>query len=101
MTTPKPTTARAPGPRHAGRLVQSPAAFGRALRDARQLEKLTQQQLAELSGVAQSTISNVERGVMRRVSLDTLLRLLAALRLELVVQPRWVEDEAPPNENAT
>lgn len=74
------------------RLAQTPAALGRALRDARTTQGLTQQQLAEAAGAAQSTISNVERGVTKRVSLDTILRILAALRLELLVQNR----EQPP-----
>jgi transcriptional regulator with XRE-family HTH domain len=67
--------------------------LGRALRDARREHGLTQRQLATLSGVAQPTISNIERGVSS-VSLDTLLRILAALRLELVLQPRASDDLA-------
>ena len=74
------------------KLVQTPAALGRALRDARQAEGLTQHQLAEISGAAQSTISNVERGVTLRVSLETVLRILASLRLELVLQRRELHD---------
>ena len=74
-------------------LVQSPLALGRALRDARRRRRLTQQQLAELAGVTQATVSNVERGVSR-VSLTTLLRILAALKLELIVQSRESESLA-------
>ena len=74
-------------------LVQSPLALGRALRDARRRKRLTQQQLADLAGVTQATVSNVERGVSR-VSLTTLLRILAALKLELLVQSRESESLA-------
>ena len=74
-------------------LVQSPLALGRALRDARRRKRLTQQQLADLAGVTQATVSNVERGVSR-VSLTTLLRILAALKLELTVQSRESESLA-------
>ena len=74
-------------------IVQSPLALGRALRDARRRRRLTQQQLAELAGVTQATVSNVERGVSR-VSLTTLLRILAALKLELTVQSRESESLA-------
>ena len=74
-------------------LVQSPLALGRALRDARRRKRLTQQQLADLAGVTQATVSNVERGVSR-VSLTTLLRILAALQLELIVQSRESESLA-------
>ena len=71
--------------------MQSATALGRALRDNRRGKRLTQQQLAELSGVAQATISNVERGVSS-VTLPTLLRILAALQLELILQGRDASD---------
>lgn len=74
-------------------VVQSARSLGRALRDARRGSGLTQHQLAALSGVAQPTISIIERGV-KSASLDTLLRLLAALRLELVLRPRATDDLA-------
>ena len=76
-------------------LVQSPSALGRALRDARRLDRLTQQQLAALAGVTQPTVSSVERGV-RSVSIGTLLRILAALKLELVLQSRESKNLAAP-----
>jgi HTH-type transcriptional regulator / antitoxin HipB len=75
-------------------LVQSPLALGRALRDRRRRTELTQQQLAERAGVTQTTLSNVERGVSS-VSLNTLLRVLAALQLELLLQERRAPD--PPH----
>ncbi len=68
-------------------LVQSPLALGRALRDARRRRGLTQKDVADLAGIGQPTVSNVERGVSS-VSLHTLLRILATLRLELVLQDR-------------
>jgi len=74
-------------------VVQSAKTLGRALRDARRDGGLTQQQLATLTGIAQPTISKVERGVSS-ASLDTLLRIFASLRLELVLQPRANDDLA-------
>ena len=79
--------------------VLSPLALGRALREARRSKGLTQVQVAELAGVGQPTVSNVERGMIS-VSLDTLIRILAALGLELALQERasttsgapWLED---------
>jgi len=68
-------------------LVQSFSALGRALRDERRRRKLSQGELAELAGVTQATVSNAERGT-RPLSIDTLLRLLAGLKLELVIQNR-------------
>lgn len=48
---------------------------------------MTQKQLAEASGTAQSTISDIETGVVS-VSLDVYLRLLEALGAELAVADR-------------
>lgn len=68
-------------------LVLSPASLGRALRDARLARGLTQGQLAQRAIVSQPTISSVERGASN-VSLDTLLRLVATLRLEIIIRSR-------------
>ena len=65
--------------------------LGRLLRDARKAKGLSQASLAETIGLAQPTVSAVERGVSN-VRVDTLLRLLAALDLELVLRPRHPED---------
>ena len=67
--------------------------LARSLRDARRAKGLTQKQLADLSGVAQPTISNIERAASRP-SFDTVLRLLGCLELELCVQPRPKLDAA-------
>jgi transcriptional regulator with XRE-family HTH domain len=48
---------------------------------------MTQKQLAETTGTAQSTISDIETGVVS-VSLDVYLRLLEALGAELTVTGR-------------
>jgi len=68
------------------RLILSSAALGRALRDARREQGLTQVELAERAGIAQPTISNAERGA--GIHLDTLFSMLAVLGLELLVRPR-------------
>jgi transcriptional regulator with XRE-family HTH domain len=52
-----------------------------AVERLRAKKRLTQQQLADLSGVPQSRISEMERGVTKRVSLDVLERLAKALRV--------------------
>lgn len=70
-----------------GVLIQSPKALGRALRDARRRKGLTQQALARLAHIGQPSVSNIERGISS-VSLTTLLRILAALELELWAQER-------------
>ena len=68
-------------------LVQSQKALGRAVRDARRRQGLTQRNVAEKAGIGQPTVSNVERGT-QSVTLDTLLRILSTLRLELIIQDR-------------
>jgi HTH-type transcriptional regulator/antitoxin HipB len=68
-------------------IVHSTAVLGRSIRDARRGSSLTQSELAVRAGVTQATVSNIERDVSPP-SLDTVLRLLGALRLELVVQQK-------------
>ncbi len=52
------------------------------LREARERAGLTQVELAEASGIPQSTISRLETGYTRAVDLDTLDRLARALGLK-------------------
>lgn len=79
-------------------LVQSPRALGRALRDARRRQGLTQQKVAEMAGIGQPTVSNVERGTLS-VTLSTLLRILATVRLELIVQDRGSAEHKSPSQD--
>lgn len=60
------------------------------LRARRRAQGITQKQLAETTGTAQSTISDIETGVVS-VSLDVYLRLLEALGAELTVTERLNE----------
>jgi len=66
--------------------VSSAKALGRILRDQRKAMGLTQSLAGELVGVHQTTVSDVERGVSN-VKIDTLLKLISALRLEILIQP--------------
>ncbi|MCC6785577.1 MAG: helix-turn-helix transcriptional regulator [Planctomycetes bacterium] len=68
-------------------IVHSTAVLGRSIRDARRSLGLTQSELGVRAGVTQATVSNIERDVSPP-SLDTVLRLLTVLRLELAVQPK-------------
>jgi transcriptional regulator with XRE-family HTH domain len=52
------------------------------LRDTR--GRLTQEELADLSGVDQTTISNIENGRIKKPSWETVARLSAALGVEPV-----------------
>jgi transcriptional regulator with XRE-family HTH domain len=78
-------------------LILSPAALGRTLRDARLERGLTQSDLAQRSGLTQATVSSIERG-QSNVSLDTLLRLVATLRLELVLRSRQAARRGGPSD---
>jgi transcriptional regulator with XRE-family HTH domain len=66
------------------------------LRKYRRIAGLTQQQLAERSGVDVAIISRLENGRRRSASYATLLRLATALHLEvheLVQLPHLVKPE--------
>ncbi|WP_212820017.1 ATP-binding protein [Polymorphospora rubra] len=57
------------------------AGFGRLLQRVRRAARLTQEELAERSGVAVRTISDIERGKVRTAQRETARRLVTALRL--------------------
>ncbi|MGA7859700.1 MAG: helix-turn-helix domain-containing protein [Terracidiphilus sp.] len=67
-------------------IARTPLQLGNSIRERRRELGLTQEQLAEKVGVRQRTISDVESAGTARV--DTLLRMLVALDLELLVRPR-------------
>jgi HTH-type transcriptional regulator/antitoxin HipB len=67
-------------------IARTPLQLGNSIRERRRELGLTQEQLAEKVGVRQRTISDVECAGAARV--DTLLRMLVALDLELLVRPR-------------
>ncbi|MFO7713029.1 helix-turn-helix domain-containing protein [Desulfosarcina sp.] len=69
------------------RRVVSLESLGAAIKEARKIKGLTQAAAGKPVGIDQTTVSKVEQGG-RGTRLDTLFRLLAALDLELVLQPR-------------
>jgi len=64
-----------------------------ALRARRRARGMTQKQLARATGTAQSTVSDIETGVVS-VSLDVYLRLLEALGAELTMTARIPDQDA-------
>ena len=64
------------------------------LRARRAVRKISQKQLGEMTGTAQSTISDIENGVVS-VSLDVYLRLLEALGAELSATDRIADPRRP------
>lgn len=67
-------------------IARTPLQLGNYIRQRRRELGLTQEKLAEKVGVRQRTVSDVETSAAARV--DTVLRMLAALDLELLIRPR-------------
>lgn len=67
--------------------IRSLRQAGAVLRARRSSRKISQKKLGEMTGTAQSTISDIENGVVS-VSLDVYLRLLEALDAELSAADR-------------
>lgn len=57
------------------------------LRDLRKKHKMTQAQLADISGVSLPTISRIERG-KETIRLDVLIKVADCLGYELTLQPK-------------
>lgn len=67
-------------------IARTPLQLGNSIRERRRKQGLTQEQLAAKVGVRQRTISDIESAGAARI--DTLLRTLGALDLELLIRPR-------------
>lgn len=53
--------------------------MGYRIREVREAQRMTQEELAEKSGVSRGTISALENGTMRNTGSKTLLKLAEAL----------------------
>ena len=73
--------------------LQTPSQLSDHLRSFRKARGLTQAQLGRLVGLDQTRITRIERPP-DRVSVGTLLQLLAALRVKVLPQPA---DGSPPS----
>lgn len=69
------------------RVITSVESLGIMIRARRKELRLSQQELGQRIGVHQVTLSAIERG-SARARLDTLLRVLSALELELTLQKK-------------
>ena len=67
-------------------IARTPLQLGNYFRQRRRELGLTQEKLAAKVGLRQRTVSDIETSAAARV--ETILRTLAALDLELVVRPR-------------
>ena len=68
--------------------------FGEVVRIARQKQKLRQVDLARKASVRQALISEIENGAIS-AKLDTLIKVLAALDMDLSVVPRKTAEFDP------
>ena len=76
------------------------ATFGERLRKLRQARKLTQQELAERSGVPYMTIYRLEKGINADILTTTSVKLARALSVSLDVLAGVYEDTLGKNEPA-
>lgn len=68
------------------RIRRTILAIGASVRRARRSAMLSQQALADRAGVAQSTISRLERGLTPRASLWVLAAIITALETRSIVE---------------
>lgn len=74
---------------------------GSAIRQARKARGLTQQQLAQAAGIAQSYVSMIESGAWGNVTTDTLERIALALGMTVrITLVDTVPYSSQPTENA-
>lgn len=69
------------------RSVRTAKQLGNLIREERKRRSMSQQELANLVGTGQKTISAIENG-NEGATLDTAFRLLAVLQLEIALSPR-------------
>ena len=68
-------------------VVRLPRQLGAIIQNERRRQGMTQQQLASLIGKQQKTISAIENG-SQGTKLETLLRVIATLDLDIQIVPR-------------
>lgn len=66
--------------------------LGSAVRYYRKQSSLTQQALAMLAGVGKTVVFDIEKG-KTTVQLDTLLKVLAVLNIQITLQPPFPREE--------
>jgi y4mF family transcriptional regulator len=76
-------------------LIRLPKYLGRAIRDTRKEKKMTQGELAAITGTSIKFISDVERG-KETVQIDKVLDLARALGLYLYVTPVPLSESGKP-----
>ena len=78
-----------------GKIIRSNRDLGAAIRLARKQQKLRQVDVARKASVRQALVSDIENGATT-AKLDTVMRVLSALDLDLSVVPRLAKGFPPP-----
>lgn len=81
-------------------LIQTSAQLSAHLRSLRKSRNLTQEQLGTLVGLNQSRIAKIEHNPAQ-VSVDQLLRILAALKTQILLQEKSGSDGTRPTKRTT
>ena len=74
-------------------VVRLPRQLGAIIQNERRRQGMTQQQLASLIGKQQKTISAIENG-SQGTKLETLLRVIATLDLDIQIEPSRTEGKS-------
>ena len=81
--------------------ISNPALLGQAIAKARRQAKLTQKELCQKTGIAYSTLTKIERGVIRKPNIFIVLRIAQITGLnveELLNVPAITTSPHPPTE---
>ena len=71
-----------------GKIIRNNKDLGEAIRRARKNMDLRQVDVAQKASVRQALVSDLENGATT-AKLDTVIRVLAALDMDLSIVPRW------------
>ena len=78
-------------------IITSPKMLSHVIREFRYKDNVSQTDIAKLAGIKQATISAFEN-TPESTKIETLFKILTALELELVVQPRPSKQQAKINQ---
>ena len=78
-------------------IITSPKILSHVIREFRYNDNVSQTDIAKLAGIKQATISAFEN-TPESTKIETLFKILTALELELVVQPRPSKQQAKINQ---
>ena len=77
-----------------GKIIRNSTDLGEAIRRARKTQELRQVDVAKKASVRQALVSELENGATT-AKLDTVIKVLAALDMDLSIVPRWKAEFDP------